>query len=190
MIAAGYGKERIKGFEDELLNRVRGTAGIESAAFARVNPMSYKSYSSSRVAIEGDERQKEEQPVIEYDEVGPAFLATMGIPLVSGREFTQADNESARLVAIVNQSMARQFWSGQDPMDKRLEVNGQWFQIVGVAQDSKYSSLLETAKPFFYVPMRQSMMGQVLEIRTSLPPGVVAHLDARGEGVGSKPRAG
>ncbi len=174
MIAAGYGKERIRSFEDELLNRVRGTAGIESAAFARVNPMSYKSYSSCRIAIEGDERQKEEQPVIEYDEVGPAFLATLGIPLISGREFTQADNESARFVAIVNQTMVRQFWGGQDPVDKRLEVNGQWYQIVGVAQDSKYSSLLETAKPFFYVPMRQSIMGQVLEIRTSLPPGVVA----------------
>ncbi len=174
MIAAGYGKERIKSFEDELLNRVRGTSGIESAAFARVNPISYKSYSSSRIAIEGDERQKEEQPVIEYDEVGPAFLATMEIPLISGREFTQADNEGARLVAILNQTMVRQFWGGRDPVDKRLEVSGHWFQIVGVAQDSKYSSLLETAKPFFYIPMRQSIMGQVLEIRTSLPPGVVA----------------
>jgi predicted permease len=174
MVAAGYSKERIKSFEDELLSRVRGIAGIDSAAFARVNPMSYKSYSSTRVAIGGYERPKEEQPVIEYDEVGPAFLATMGIPLISGREFAQADNERARLVAVVNQTMARQFCGGQDPMDKRLEVNGQWFQIVGVAADSKYSSLLETAKPFFYVPMRQSIMGQVLEIRTSLPLGVVA----------------
>jgi predicted permease len=174
MIAAGYDTGRIKSFEDALLARVQGMPGIESAAFARVNPIGYKSYSSSRIAVEGYERLKEEQPVIEYDEVGPTFLATLGIPLISGREFTQADNETARLVAVVNQTMVRQFWGGQDPLGKRLQVKGQWFQVVGVARDSKYSSLLETAKPFFYVPMRQSIMGQSLEIRTLLPPGVVA----------------
>ena len=174
MIAAGYNPERIKTFEDELLDRLQGMSGVESAAFARLNPLSYKSYSSAKIAIERYEKQSEEQPVVEYDEVGPGFLATLGIPLISGREFTRADNETARLVAVVNQTMVRRFWGGQDPVGKRLQVNGRWLQIAGVAQDSKYSSLLETAKPFFYVPMRQSIMGQVLEIRTSLPAGVVA----------------
>jgi predicted permease len=176
MMAAGYDTERIKSFEDQLLNRVQGIAGIESAAFARINPISYKSYSSARIGVEGYDRQKDEQPVIEYDEVGPAFLTTMGIPLVSGREFTRADNEPARLVAVVNQTMVRRFWRGQDPVGKRLQVNDRWFDIIGIARDSKYSSLMETAKPFFYVPMRQSIMGQGLAIRTSLPPGVVARI--------------
>jgi ABC-type antimicrobial peptide transport system permease subunit len=53
-------------------------------------------------------------------------------------------------------------------------MNGRWLQVVGIAKDSKYSSLLETAKPFFYVPMRQSIIGQSLEIRTSLPPDIAA----------------
>jgi predicted permease len=175
MIAAGYDPPRIKNFEDQLLDRVENMAGVESAAFARIYPIGYKSYSSAPIAIEGYERPNDEQPVIEYDEVGPSFLATLGIPLISGREFTRADNETARLVAVVNQTMVRQFWRGQDPVGKRMQLNGKWFQIVGVAQDSKYSSLLETAKPFFDVPMRQSIMGQVLEIRTSLPPGMIAH---------------
>ena len=174
MVAAGYNSERIKSFEDQLLGRLQGMTGVESASFARLNPMSYKSYSSARIAIEGYERQAEGQPVIEYDEVGPAFLATLGIPLISGREFTRSDNEAARFVTVVNETMVRRFWGGQDPVGKRLQMKGQWFQVVGVARDSKYSSLLETAKPFFYVPMRQSIMGQGLEIRTSLPPGVVA----------------
>jgi predicted permease len=169
MIAAGYDPQRIKSFEDQFLDRIHAMAVIKSAAFARITPISYKSYSSARIAIEGYDRPTEEQPVIEYDEVGPAFLATMGIPLLSGREFTRADNEAARLVAIVNQTMVWQFWGGQDPVGKRLQLKGKWFQVVGVAKDSKYTSLLETAKPFFYVPMRQSIMGQSLQIRTSLP---------------------
>ncbi len=174
-IAAGYDTQRIKNFEDQLLDRIQAMGGVESAAFARLAPMTYRSYSSAPIAVEGYETQPGEQPVVEYDEVGPAFLATMGIPLLSGREFTRADNETGRLVAVVNETMARQFWRGEDPVGKRFQSNGQWLQVVGVAEDSKYSSLLETAQPFFYVPMRQSIMGQSLEIRTSLPPGIVAN---------------
>jgi macrolide transport system ATP-binding/permease protein len=174
MIASGYDMQRIKNFEDLLLDRIQTMGGVESASFARVTPIGYKSYSSAPIAIEGQETQPGEQPVVEYDEVGPGFLATMGIPLSSGREFTRADNETARLVAVVNETMARRFWPGKDPVGMRLQAKGQWLSVVGVAKDAKYQSLLETAKPFFYVPMRQSIMGQGLEIRTSLPPDVMA----------------
>jgi putative ABC transport system permease protein len=174
MIAAGYDTVRIKSFEDQLLDRIHASTGVESAAFARVPPISYKTYSSAPIAVEGFATLSGEQPVIEYDEVGPAFLATMGIPLISGREFTRADNETARLVAVVNQTMAREFWRGTDPVGKRLQIKGQSLEVVGVAKDSSYQSLLESGKPFFYVPMRQSIMGQALEIRTSLPPAVIA----------------
>ena len=174
MIAAGYDMQRIKIFQDQLLDRIQAMSGVESAVFARVTPVTNKTYSLAPIAVEGYETEPGEQPVVEYDEVGPAFLATMGIPLMSGREFTRADNETARFIAVVNETMARQFWRGEDPVSKRLKINGKWLQVVGVAKDSKYSSLLETAKPFFYVPMRQSTMGQVLEIRTSLPRGLMA----------------
>lgn len=174
MISAGYDTQRMRSFEGILLDRIHAMGGIESATFARVTPITYKSYSSAPITVEGYDIQNRQQPVIEYDEVGPAFLAAMGIPLISGREFTLSDNETARLVAVVNETMARQFWRGEDPIGKRLQMNGQWIQVVGIASNSKYQSLLETQKPFFYVPMRQSTMGQALEIRTSLPPGVVA----------------
>ena len=174
MIAAGYDIPRIKSFEDQLLDRIQAMGGVESAAFARVTPVTYKTYSSTPITIEGFEARPGEQPVIEYDEVGPGFLATMGVPLLSGREFTRADNETARPVAVVNETMARQFWRGEDPVGKRLQVKGQWLQVIGMAKDSKYRNVLETPMPFFYVPMRQTIMGQALEIRTSLPPGAVA----------------
>ena len=120
-------------------------------------PFSYGVYSSAPVAVEGYETAPEEQPTVDYSEVGPGYLATMGIPLVSGREFTRADNETAPLVAVVNETMAAQFWRGQDPVGRRFQMQGKWVQVAGVARMSKYRSLTEVAKPFFYVPVRQTV---------------------------------
>ena len=79
----------------------------------------------------------------------------MRIPLFSGREFTRTDDENAPSVAIVNRTMVERYWRGQDPIGRRLQVKGRWARVVGVAADSKYESVGETPKPFFYVPLRQ-----------------------------------
>ncbi|MBV9441152.1 MAG: ABC transporter permease, partial [Acidobacteriaceae bacterium] len=147
LISAGYDPQRMKSFEEILLDRIGAISGIESAAFAQVTPITYRPYSSAPITVQGYETQTGEQPVIEYDEIGPEYLATMGIPLDSGREFTRADNETARRVAIVNQTMSRQFWRSADPVGSRFQSNRQWIQVIGVAKTSKYASLLETPKP-------------------------------------------
>jgi predicted permease len=170
MISAGYDPQRIKTFEDALLERLQSTGGVESVAFARSTPFSYRMYSSSPVAVEGYETAPGEQPTVDYNEIGPGYLATMGIPLVGGREFTRADNETAPLVAVVNEAMAAQFWKGENPVGKRLQVRNRWLAVVGVAKNSKYRTLTEIPKPFFYTSMRQdAAMGQNLDIRTPLP---------------------
>jgi predicted permease len=148
--------------------------GVDSVAFARGIPISYRSYSSSPIAVEGFETATEEQLTVDFHEVGPGYFSTMGIPLVSGREFTIADSETAPAVAVVNEAMATQFWRGENPVGKRLQMKNRWLQVVGVAKNSKYRSLTETTKPFFYVSMRQSSMGTNLEIRTSLRPEALA----------------
>ena len=94
----------------------------------------------------------------------------MGIPLVSGREFARADDENARRVAIVNQTMVARYWHGQNPIGQRLQVKGIWVQVVGVVKDSKYYSMDETRRPFFYVPLRQYFaIEPEIHIRTALP---------------------
>jgi ABC-type antimicrobial peptide transport system permease subunit len=70
--------------------------------------------------------------------------------------------------------MVAQYWRGRDPVGQRLQVKGRWIQVVGVARMSKYRSLVETSKPFFYVPLRQGLLGQNLQIRTALAPGTMA----------------
>ena len=94
--------------------------------------------------------QRDEQPTADYNPVGPAYLATMGIPMVSGREFTRADNETAPLVAAVDETMAAQYWRGQDPVDKRFQMKGRWLRVVGVAKTSKYRNLVEPKASFFF----------------------------------------
>jgi len=179
LVAAGYNAQRIKSFEDELVDRLQSLGGVESAAFARNTPFGFRSYSSAPIAVEGNETRPGEEPTIDYQEVGPAYLATMGIPVVSGREFTRADNETAPLVAVVNEAMAAQYWRGQDPVGRRVQVKGRWLQVVGVAKMSKYRNLKETSKPFFYVPLRQGPTGLSLHIRTRQRAETMARALAR-----------
>ncbi len=180
LVSAGYDAQRAQYFQDELAERMKALPGVESATFARVTPLGYGSYSSTPIAVDGYQPPPEEQPTVEYNEVGPDYFSTMGIALVSGREFARADDERAALVAVVNETMAAQYWRGRNPIGERVQVKGRWMQVVGVAKDSKYQSVRETPKPFFYVPRRQNFsVGAGLYIRTPLRPETIAAALAR-----------
>jgi macrolide transport system ATP-binding/permease protein len=180
LVSAGYDAQRAQTFRDELMDRVRALPGVESAAFARMMPLSYGSYSSTPIAVDGYEAPPEEQPTVEYNEVGPDYFATMGIPLVSGREFTRADDEKGALVAVVNETMAARYWQGRNPIGERVQVKGRWMRVVGVAKNSKYESVRETPKPFFYVPLPQnSSVSAGIYVRTPLSAAIVAGALAR-----------
>lgn len=170
LVAAGYDDARAKIFQDELIDRLHALPGVEAAAFARLTPLGYGTFSSTPIAVDGYQPSLEEQPSVEYNQVSPGYFATLGIPLSSGREFTRTDDENAPLVAIVNRTMMTRYWKGGDPLGRRLRVKGRWARVVGVVADSKYESMRETSKPFFYVPLRQDFVrGPVLNIRTNRP---------------------
>ena len=175
LFSAGYDLPRARVFQDELTDRLLAVGGVQAAAFSRQTPFSYRSYSSAPLAVDGYDPPPDQQPSAEYNEIGPGFLSTIGLPLVSGREFTRADDERAPLVAIVDDTMAAQFWRGADPVGRRVRVRGRWMQVVGVARAAKYHNLLETPKPFFYVPLRQNASAiAALQIRTAQLPAALA----------------
>jgi macrolide transport system ATP-binding/permease protein len=175
LVSAGYDAQRARTFQDELLDRVAALPGVESAAYARVTPLGYTTYSESRIAVDGYNVPPEEEPTVQYNEVGPAYFATMGIPLLSGREFTRADDGNGALVAIVNETMAAQFWKEKNPIGQRVQLGGRWMQVVGIAKDSKYESMRDLPKPFAYVPIRQNFAIRTgLNIRTPLSPENIA----------------
>ncbi len=175
LLAAGYDAQRAKIFQDGLIDRIQAISGVESAAYSRIRPFTYLPYTSAPIAVDGYQAPLNEQPTVEYNEVGPKYFETMGIPILAGREFTMADDETTLLVAVVNETMAAQYWPAGDPLGKRLQVRDRWMQIVGVAKDSKYRTFLETPKPFFYVPLQQNFSRQVIvNIRTRLDSGTMA----------------
>jgi predicted permease len=180
LVSAGYTPARAQTFQDALLERVRSLPGVESAAFARMTPLSYVSSASAPIVVDGYTPPPEESPTLDYNEVGDDYFVTMGIPLVAGREFTRADDEQAALVAVVNETMAQRYWQGRSPLGERLQLKGRWMQVVGIAKDSKYSSVREKPTPFFFVPVRQnSLRAAVLNIRTPLAPQTMATAIAR-----------
>src|SRR6267142_259996 len=147
LVSAGYDAPRAQSFQDELLERVKALPGVESAAFGRMTPLSYGSFSETPIAVDG---------------------------------YQPPDDEKAALVAVVNETMAAQYWRGRNPIGERVQVKGRWMQVVGVAKDSKYESVRETPKPFFYVPLRQNFSrGADLFIRTPLNAETMATALAR-----------
>ncbi|MGD0437032.1 MAG: ABC transporter permease [Bryobacteraceae bacterium] len=168
LVSAGYDPRRMKNFEEALTDRLSAQAGVQSVAFSTMLPFSYVASASAPIAVDGYEAAPDERPEAEYNEVGPGYFATLGIPVLAGREFTRADNDTAPRVAVVNQAMAAQYWRGRDPVGSRLQVKGQWTTVVGVAKMAKYLNLREASRPFFYLAMRQGRIGPYIYIRTSL----------------------
>ena len=180
LISSGYDTIRAQTFQDTLLDRVRALPGVESAAFARLVPLSYVSSFEAPIAVDGYTPPPNESPVVQYNEVGPDFFATLGLPLASGREFTRADDDKAAPVAIINETMAARFWNSRVPLGDRVQVKGRPYTIVGIAKDAKYDSVRENPRPFFYLATRQAgRRGSVLFVRTTLGPEVMSPALAR-----------
>src|SRR4029077_4306364 len=180
LFSAGYNPDRAKVFHTQLLDRVRMLPGVESAALTRVIPFSYNTFSSAPIEIDGYQPPPNEQPTAEYNEVTEGYFTTLGIPIVSGREFMRTDDENAPLLAIINETMAAKYWAGKDPVGQRLKAKDRWLQIVGIAKNSNYHSKTETPIPFFYLPLRQNFRVQnALLIRTPETPGAMMRALAR-----------
>jgi macrolide transport system ATP-binding/permease protein len=175
LVAVGYDTVKATEFQDNLLTRVQALGGVQSAALARVAPFTYATFGAAPVTFATYQPAPDEQPTAQYNQVGPGYFATLGIPLVSGREFTRADDTAAARVAIVNETMVVRYWGGVNPVGTRFKVRDDWVRVVGVAKDAKYESFREPAKPFFYVPLRQQFAGRfVVFLRTKLAPHELA----------------
>jgi predicted permease len=171
---AGYNEQRTKDFYRELERRISGLPGVQSVTLAFAAPMGYYN-DGQTLFIEGRPTEPGEQPLgVACNHVDAGYFDTMRMPILRGRAFTDADNETAPLVVIVNQTMADRFWPHQDPIGKRFRVrkpDSPLWQVVGVAKDSKYIAVFESPLPFFYMPEAQSFTSlRVLQIRSALPP--------------------
>jgi len=180
LFSAGYKLDAARNFHTQLLDRVRTLPGVESVALTRVIPFSYNVFSSAPIEVDGYQPPPNEQPTAEYSEVTEDYFTTLGIPIVSGREFTRTDDDNAPPLAIINETMAAKYWPGKDPLGQRLKAKDKWLQIVGIAKNANYHTKTETPIPLFYVPLRQNFRVQnTLLIRTRETPGAIMNALAR-----------
>ena len=175
---AGYDTPRGKAFYAELLNRVRDISGVQAASVATRMPLGFGGHSSTTASVEGYTPAPNEEVVLYLNRVGSDYLKTMGISLVAGREFTGLDTAERPDVAIVNETLARRYFSGRDPIGGRIRIGPRTLEIVGVARDGKYSNITEAARPYMYVSMPQMYRSDaVLIVKTAGDPvGITSRL--------------
>jgi predicted permease len=171
---AGYDTARGRVFFGEMLNRVREIPGVQAASVATRVPLGFGGDSSMTAAIDGYTPAPNEDVMLSFNRVGADYLKTMGIPLLAGREFTELDTPERPDVAIVNETLARRYFAGRDPIGGHIRVGPRIVEIVGVAHDGKYSSITEAPRPFIYVSMQQMYRADaVLHVKTAGDPGAI-----------------
>lgn len=142
-------------FFEQLVERAPEAAGVRRAALTSVLPMSFEP-EAANVAPEGFELPKNSDGVPTFTAtVDEGYFAVMSIPILRGRGFLASDRLESRPVAIVNDAFAERYWTRQDPIGKRVKVNGDWVEVVGVTPTGKYGWIAESPTEFLYLPLRQ-----------------------------------
>ena len=173
----GYSKERGTQFYVQAVERLSSLPGVVSAAIAEKIPCGI-SVSIQGFVIEGVEPPPDDDSYdIDVTTVGPGYFRTMGIPLLSGRDFALTDTKESPPVVIVSETMARRFWPGENPIGKRIRYPGddtEWFHVIGVHRDHKVRTVGEDYRPYVHFAYHQDPESfQTLVIRTKGDPAPI-----------------
>ena len=139
----------------QILNRVDQIPGVRSSAVVADVPLTQNEDSLS-FSIAGVPDPPNKQRQARFNVVGPNYFRTLGIPLFSGRDFTDDDNLNAPVVVVINQAMARAFWPNQNPVGERITTDQKsWYTVSGVAGDVRQMGLRSTTQPEVYISYLQ-----------------------------------
>jgi putative ABC transport system permease protein len=155
----GYDSERGREFQRQALDRVRSLPGVQATALTTRAPLTF-GQDGRPIFIQGEAPKPVTQaPYALTTAISLDYFRAMETRLLQGRDFTAQDDARSPAVAIVNETFARRFWPGENPIGKRFNftgaTDGKWIEIVGVAQDGKYFSLAENSESFVYLPLAQ-----------------------------------
>ncbi|HTL05206.1 MAG TPA: ABC transporter permease, partial [Gemmatimonadales bacterium] len=172
----GYAPERSRVFFPRAEEELASIPGVERVTAATVGVLTGDNWGND-VQVEGFKSGPDVDHNSSFNEVGSGYFATLGIPLLAGREFTPADQLGAPKVAIVNEAFAKKFNLGRSAVGKHMSVGGNALdiEIVGLAKDAKYAEVKQEIPPLFWTPYRQdSTVGSLIfYLRSSLPPEAV-----------------
>jgi predicted permease len=171
----GYSFDRTRLLFERLEKELRTAPGVTAVTVSNV-PILAGNNRARDVAVQGFKASPDTDSNSRYNRVGPGYFSALGIPLIGGREFTDADTLNSAKVALVNQTFAKKFGLGNDAVGKSMGwAPGQGYRskldttIVGVVEDAKYSEVKQKVPPQFFVPYRQDKEpgGMHVYVRTS-----------------------
>jgi predicted permease len=162
---AQYGPNQAQQFYEQLAERARGVAGVETVSLASFIPMSGLPVGQTPISPEGFEFPAgTESEAVLTSHVDSHFFALMEVPVTDGRTFTAADTAQAPRVAVVNQALAERFWPGESPVGRRFRANGaegSWIEVVGVVPTGRYFTITDPPLGFMYLAYAQAPQSQM-----------------------------
>jgi predicted permease len=170
LFPAGYTEQTGLAFQRELLRRLEQIPGVQSATMADWSVLGFLD-DTDPLNPEGYVPQRNESLDLPEMRVGPNYLETMRIPLVAGRDINAGDNQRSQRVAVVNEKFGQRYWPGRNAIGRRVQIEGDWYTVVGIAKNAKYEQLDEPAQPFVYWPSFQRYEHRVvLHVRVAGDP--------------------
>ena len=166
----GYDVERATALRSRALESLRALPGVAAASIASRLPLA-SDINMSGIRVDGFHTAPDDEALVDVATVGDQYFEAVGVPIVSGRAFTADDIERGHRVAIVNETMARQFWPGSSPLGRRIFPEGaqaEPFEVVGVARDHDIRSVGEARRPYLHLPAEPER-GIGLIVRTTMP---------------------
>jgi predicted permease len=152
----GYSPEQRQQFCLRLQQRLESAPGVAAVSYTDTIPLGLGLGAGTEFEVEGYLPHPGENTEIDRSLIGPRYFELMETPLVEGREFTHHDDGHSAPVAIVNEAFVERYFSGGQPLDRRIRAFGKWFRVVGVARNSKYYYFDEAPRPYLFLPVRQT----------------------------------
>jgi putative ABC transport system permease protein len=172
----GYDTPRSIALFDQMRARIAALPGVRSVGTGEVPTLSGDD-AGSNITAEGGPQLAEELQQVNYDPVSPGYFSTLGIPLLSGREFTQADGAATPKVAIASEAMVKRFFPGRNPIGSHFAFGGgnkvkPDIEIVGVVKDVKQDHVSSAIQPYVYIPysQRPKLTGMTFYVRSTQDP--------------------
>jgi putative ABC transport system permease protein len=164
---------RVRALYQDLLARVRALPGVESAAGVSIRPLAGPNGNDWWFTVEGQsDEEARHNPLLNMEAVTSGYFRTMGIPVRTGRAFTDGDVEGQPGVVVLGESLARRCWPGQDPIGKRMRIalpgtpyDHVWLDVVGVVGDARYRGLTDQRLDFYMSSLQANHRLSTLVVR-------------------------
>jgi predicted permease len=166
---AGYSHNEEQVIRHKILDRISALPGVKVASLTDWIPMTL-GHKGEDAYAEGYVPHPHESLQVYHAEVAPRYFESLHIPILEGREFTPDDDEKAPRVLIVDQTAARRYWPGQDPLGKKLRVWGSPFTVVGVVRNSTHIFVNESPEPMVYMSFFQVGYETMVQVKTEGNP--------------------